>query len=153
MNKIVLLIVCVAIVFSCGGCISFRIIPSYPVEGYVERIDLCTGINEEDESKLLVPLDIRAEFSAAEDNILCFLALKNINRKIQLRWKWYAPDKTLFRDSENVIINEEESQLETLSAYDELHLNFREKETTVGLWTVVGFLDNQLVARRIFEVK
>jgi len=152
MKKKLLLVVCVGIVFHCVGCITFRIIPSYPVEGYVESVSLCRGIDEK-EGELLTPLDIRAEFSANEDNIICFVALKNINRKIQLRWKWYAPDKALSRDSGNVVINKEESQLETLTAYDELMLNLREEDKIVGQWTVVVLLDNQLIARRLFEVK
>lgn len=152
MKKIVLFVVYVWTVLFCGGCITFRIIPPYPVEGYIESLSLCKGINEK-EGELLVPLDIRAEFSVNEDNIFCFLALKNINRKIQMRWKWYAPDKSLSRDSENVIINKEERQLETLTAYDELHLNLQEKNTIIGFWTVVVLLDNQLIARRLFEVK
>lgn len=152
MKIFVLLMVCVGIVFSCGACISFRIFPPYPVEGYIESVSLCRGIDEK-EGELLVPLDIRKEFSANEDNIICFVALKNINRSIQLRWKWYAPDKSLTRDSESVPINEEESQLEVLTAYDELHLNLQEKDTNIGIWTVVVLLDNQLIARRLFEVK
>ena len=151
MKKIALFVLCAGILFVCGGCITFRIIPPYPVEGYIESVSLCKGIDEREE--LLIPLDIRAEFSSNDDNIFCFLALKNIDRKIQLQWKWYAPDKVLFRDSENVVINEEESQLETLFAYDELLLNLREKDSVVGLWTVVVLLDNQLIARRIFEIK
>lgn len=144
--------VCVGIVFSCEACISFRIFPPYPVEGYIERVSLCREIDEK-EGELLVPMDIRKEFSATEDNIICFVVLKNITRSIQLRWKWYAPDKSLSRDSESVPINEEESQLETLFAYDELQLNLRKEDTVVGLWTVVVLLDNQLIASRIFEVK
>jgi len=151
MKRIVLFVLCAGIFFISGGCITFRIFPPYPVEGYIESVSLCKEIDENEE--LLVPLDIRAEFSVNEDNIFCFLALKNIDRKIQLRWKWYAPDKALSRDSENVIINKEESQLETLFAYDELQLNLQDKDTIVGLWTVVVLLDNQLIARRLFEVK
>lgn len=151
MKKIVSFIVCMGIVFYCGGCITFRIVPPYPVEGYIESVNLCKGINKSGE--LLAPLDIRAEFSADEDNIICFVILKNISRKIQLRWKWYAPNQSLSRDSENVVINKEESQLETLTAYDELKLNLREEDIIVGQWTVVVLLDNQLIARRLFEVK
>jgi len=152
MKKIVLFVVCVEIVFLCGGCITFRIIPPYPVEGYIESLSLCKGINEK-EGELLAPLDIREEFSTNEDNIICFVVVKNITRKIQLRWKWYAPNKSLSRDSENIVINKEENHLETLTAYDELMLNLRDKDKIVGQWTVVVLLDNQLIARRFFEVK
>ncbi len=151
MKKKILLVVCVGIILYCVGCITFRIIPSYPVEGYVESVSLCKGIDESGE--LLAPLDIREEFSINEDNIICFVILKNISRKIQLQWKWYAPNQSLSRATENVVVNKEESQLETLTAYDELMLNLREEDKIVGQWTVVVFLDNQLIARRLFEVK
>jgi hypothetical protein len=151
MKKKILLVVCVWIVLRCVGCITFRITPPYPVEVYIESVSLCKLIDESGE--LLAPLDIREEFSTNEDNIICFVVVKNISRKIQLRWKWYAPNKSLSRDSENIVINKEENQLETLTAYDELMLNLREEDKIVGEWTVVVLLDNQLIARRFFEVK
>lgn len=152
MKRKILLVLCVWMVLRCVGCITFRIIPPYPLEVYIESVSLCKGINET-EGELLAPLDIREEFSTNEDNIICFVVVKNISRKIQLRWKWYAPNKSLSRDSENIVINKEENQLETLTAYDELMLNLREKDKIVGQWTVVILLDNQLITRRFFEVK
>lgn len=148
----VLFFACVGIVFYCAGCISFRIQPPYPEEAYIESISFCLGI-QETEDELLAPVDIKEEFSMDDDNIVCFVAVKNIGRKIQLRWKWYAPNKDLSRDSENIVINSSASPLETLFAYDEIQLSLREKDALVGVWTVVVLLDNQVLARKVFEVR
>ena len=70
MKKVLIfvVIVCVWSVFFCGGCITFSIIPPYPVEGYVENLSLCKGIMEK-QGGLLVPWEIREEFSVDENKI------------------------------------------------------------------------------------
>lgn len=133
------------------GCISFRIIPPYPLEGYVETMVLCSTID--DSGELLVPMEIKGEYGSGEESVFCFIELKNISRRIQMRWKWYGPDKTLSRDSENVVINQEEQYLETLTAYDELLLEIWEEEELIGRWTVVILIDDKLVARREFTIQ
>jgi len=134
-----------------AGCISFRIIPSFPLEGYVESMVLCSEVDESGE--LLVPMEIKSEYTSGDGSVFCFIELKNVSRRIQMRWKWYAPDKTLSRDSENVIVNREEQYLEELTAYDELLFNVQEQEKLLGLWTVVILINDKLIARREFSVQ
>lgn len=139
-------------VILCGaGCISFTIIPSFPQEAYAEVMVLCSGVDETGE--LLEPLGVKSEFTSGDESVFCFIEMKNISRRIRMRWRWYGPDKTLSRDSEDVVVNEEEQYLETLTAYDELMLNVRDEEDIVGRWTVVVLIDDRLVARREFSVR
>jgi len=133
------------------GCISFRIIPPFPLEGYVETMVICSKVDESGE--LLAPMDIKKEFTLGDKSVYCFIELKNISRRIHMRWKWYAPDKTMSRDSENVIINREEQYLETLTAYDEFFLDIRDNEKLSGRWTVVVLIDDKLVASREFFIQ
>jgi hypothetical protein len=112
---------------------------------------LCSAVEESGE--LLKPSGIKKDFSSEEKSVLCFIELKNISRKIQMRWRWYGPDKTLSRDSGDVLVNREEQYLEVLTAYDELMIAVREEEETIGRWTVVVLIDKHLVGRREFEIK
>jgi len=132
------------------SCISFRIVPSYPLEGHVERMLFCESVDASGE--LLEPVEIRSDFTESDDRVVCFVEIKNINKRIGMRWKWYGPDSVLSRDSGHVIINSEERLLEVVTAYDELRLGIRETERKVGQWTVIVLIDGLLVARRTFEV-
>jgi hypothetical protein len=134
-----------------SSCLSFRIFPSFPQEGHVERMVFCEDVDESGE--LLEPLEIRYEFVDDAESVFCFFEIKNISRKIGMRWRWYAPDRSLSRDSGNVTINEEEKLLEIVTAYDELMLGIREKEKKIGRWTVIVLIDDSLVARRTFDVR
>jgi hypothetical protein len=151
MKKTRLAAVCLLFALVFTGCISFRIIPSYPLEGFVERILFCKDVDESGE--LLEPQETQNEFQDADESVICFIEIKNISRKIGMRWKWYGPDLTLSRDSGTVIINREERLLEVVTAYDELMLRIREKEEKVGRWTVIVLVNDNLVARKTFEVK
>jgi len=151
MRKAVVFILTLYLGLCAAGCISFRIIPSFPLEGYVETVVLCSEVDESGE--LLVPTEIKSEYSSGDESVYCFIELKNVSRRIQMRWKWYSPDRAMSRDSENVVINREEQYLETLTAYDEFLLDVRDKEKLVGRWTVVILVDDKLVASREFLIQ
>ncbi|MFC2161657.1 hypothetical protein ACFLRX_08410 [Acidobacteriota bacterium] len=151
MRKTTLLILILYLGLRTVGCISFNIIPSFPLEGYIETMVLCSDVDESGE--LLVPKEIKNEYTFGEKSVFCFIEIKNVSQRIQMRWKWYAPDKTLLRDSENVIVNREEQYLEELTAYDELLFDVQEQEKLIGLWTVVILIDDKLIARREFSVQ
>ncbi len=151
MRKAVVFVLTLYFGLCASGCISFRIIPSFPLEGHVETMVFCSRVDESGE--LLVPMEIKSEYTSEDESVFCFIELKNISRRIQMRWKWYAPDKVMSRDSENVVINREEQYLETLTAYDELLLNARDKEKLIGLWTVVVLIDDKLIASREFLIQ
>lgn len=151
MKKISRCIGLVLLSLSLASCISFRIVPSFPVEVYVESLVLCGDVDQSGE--LLKPINIQTEFSTEDENIICFVELKNIDRIIRMRWEWYSPDNVLSRDSGNILINQEGRALETLTAYDELQFNIRDQEKKKGRWTVIVLLDDQLIVRRMFTVR
>lgn len=151
MRKGVILVFILWFSLCLAGCISFRIIPSFPLEGYVEAMVLCSEVDESGE--LLVPVGIKKDFTSGDEGVYCFIELKNVSRRIQMRWKWYSPDQEISRDSENVVINREEQYLETLTAYDELLFDIRDMDKFFGQWTVIVLIDDKLVARREFSIR
>jgi hypothetical protein len=130
------------------ACISFKI-PALPLpENSVESIDLCKKI--EIRGDLLSPVETSTVFSPI-DNIVDFIRLRNVLRKIQLRWKWYAPDQILARDSGNVIVNAEEKNLDVVTASDPLRPSSPEKKE--GDWTVCVFINDALACVQKFVIK
>lgn len=140
-----------AIAVLASSCISFRIVPSFPAEGHVERIVFCKEVDESGE--LLEPQKPQTEFEDVDENVICFIEIQNISRQIGMRWKWYGPGGSLSRDSGTVVINREKRLLEVVTAYDELMLGLRTREEKAGRWTVIVLIDETLVARRTFDVK
>ncbi len=115
------------------NCISFKIGSFLSSENQVESIHLCKKID--DSGDLLKPLDIQSEFTFKDDHVICLIRLKDIATKIDLRWKWYSPDKKLVRDTGNVIVSQGDRYLAAATAYDRLQLN--PENIAEGKWTVV----------------
>lgn len=131
-----------------GSCVSFKPDPPLPTEPRIERIQLCKKI--EDRGDLLNPLEIQSEFTSKDELVFCFIQLKDIPKKITLRWKWYSPKKVLVRDTGDVIVNEDEKYLEDVSAYDKFELFH--KDNIEGQWTVVVFVNGKLIEKVVFQV-
>lgn len=132
------------------NCVSFKIQPLLPIENQVEYIYLCQGIDES--TDLLKPVKIQSEFDSKNVSIFCLIRLKDISNKMQIRWKWYEPDKEMMRDSGSVIVNEDEKYLEIVTAYDKLNLDTEKRESIKGQWVVVIFIDGKLIGERLFQV-
>lgn len=143
-----ILLVLVVSLGSILSCISLKVKPLFPTENKVEYIHLCKGIN--DSSDLLKPVDIQSEFTLKDDKVICFIQLKDIAEKVQLRWKWYSPEKEMFRDTGNVIVNQDERYLEVVTAYDMLKLD--PEDSIEGQWTVVFFINNKFIEKKTFRV-
>lgn len=132
-----------------AACISFKIKPLFPPDNRVENFCLCAEID--DSGELLIPLDVKLEFSAENEDIICFIELKDIEKKIKLKWNWYSPDKKLYKETEEITVNEQEKYLEAVTAYDKIRPEH--SEISNGRWAVVVFLDDVLAGRKIFQVK
>lgn len=143
---ILILVISFTLIWS---CISFKINPLYPPEAQIEYIHICKNID--DKGDLLKPLDITSEFTLEDENVICIIRLKEIATKIDLRWKWYSPDKNMVRDTENVTVNQDEKYLEVVTAYDMLKLD--PEENTEEHWTVVVFINNKFVGKKTFQVR
>ena len=131
-----------------GSCVSFRPDPPLPTEPRIDRIQLCKKI--EDIGDSLNPLEIQSEFTAKDEHVICFIQLKDIDKKISLRWKLYSPKKVMVRDTGDVFVNQDEKYLEDVSAYDKFELIH--KEDIEGQWTVVVFVNDKLVEKVFFLV-
>jgi len=132
-----------------GSCITFRSEHLFPNDNQVECIHLCKGM--EDSGDLLKPVDIQSDFTSKDDHINCFIKLKDVSIKIRLRWKWYSPDRKMFRDTGDVIVNQDEEYLGVVTAYDMLQLNPGSKNE--GQWTVVVFMNDKFIGSKTFQVR
>ncbi len=130
------------------NCISFKAGYIFPSDNQVESIYLCKKID--DSGDLLKPLDIQSEFTVKDDRVICFLRLKDIGTRIDLRWKWYSPDKKLIRDTGNIIVSQGDRYLAAATAYDRLQLNL--ENTPEGQWTVVIFMNDKFIGKKLFQV-
>ncbi len=143
----------IILVFSClcimggPGCISFKIEPLSDPARILHEVTLCREIDESKE--LLEPGDALAEFRTNRDPVICFLYLKDVAQKLELKWKWYSPDKTLFKESEEAVINREEIYLEAVTAYDRIEPE--ELANHPGQWSVSIFLNDALLTRVSFK--
>jgi hypothetical protein len=146
MKKYFLFLSLVLLLIQTWSCITFKADYLPPPDNRVEGIHLCRGIDDRDE--LLNPLDIQSEFTSKDEHIICFIRLKNIATKLNLRWKWYSPDKKMVRDTGKVVVNPVERYLEAVTAYDRYKPN--SDENVDGQWTVVVFMNDKFVGRKTF---
>ena len=130
------------------NCISFKSGYFLPSGNQVESILLCTKID--DSGDLLKPLDVQSEFTLEDDRVICFVKLKDIATKIDLRWKWYSPDKKLARDTGNIIVSKGDRYLEAATAYDMFQLN--PENIAEGQWTVVIFMNDKFIGKKLFQI-
>lgn len=138
---------CLALTFL-WGCISFKKNPLFPAENTVESIQLCQGID--DSKDLSKPLNIKSEFTLEDEQVICFVQLKEVTSKIYLRWKWYSPDRKLIRDTGEVLVNQDGRYLEAVTAYDRLKLG--SEGDIAGQWTVVFFLNSNFCYKKHFQM-
>jgi hypothetical protein len=130
------------------SCISFKVGYLLPSENQVESIHLCKKID--DSGDLLKPLDIQSEFTFKDDRVICFIRLKDIATRIDLRWKWYSPDKKLVRDTGNVIVSQGDRYLAAATAYDRFQLN--PENIAEGQWIVVIFMNDKFIGKKLFQI-
>jgi hypothetical protein len=130
------------------SCISFKTGYLFPSENQVESIHLCKKID--DSGDLLKPLDIQSEFNLKDDRVICFIKLREIATRVDLRWKWYSPDNKLVRDTGNVIVSQAERYLEAATAYDMFQLN--PENIAEGQWTVVIFMNDKFIGKKLFKI-
>lgn len=149
MIKKAAIIFCVASFLAGAGCISFKIEPLPEPEQLVETLVLCKRVIPDGE--LLAPADITTDFVMDDPVVLCFVALKNVGQAMTLKWKWYAPDGTLFKETVDVPVNESEAYLEAVTAYD--RLDTQQEESFGGRWMVVILVNGELAGRRTFIVR
>jgi hypothetical protein len=149
MIKKAVFIFCAASFLAGGGCISFKIEPRPEPEQLVKTFVLCKRVLPDGE--LLAPADITTDFDRENPDVLCFVALINIGQPLTLKWKWYAPDGMLFKETVDVPVNEKEAYLEAVTAYD--RLDIEQEERSEGRWVVVILINGELAGRRTFILR
>jgi len=148
MKRYFVISILVISLFFVWNCISFKGSYLLPSENKVESIHLCKKVD--DSGDLIKPLDIRLEFTSKDDHVICLIRLKDIATKIDLRWKWYSPDKKLVRDTGNIIVSRGDRYLAAATAYDMFQLS--PENIVEGQWTVVIFMNDKFIGKKLFQV-
>lgn len=149
MTKKAVSILCVVIFLTAEGCITFKIEAPPEPQPRIENFVLCKRVIPD--GVLLAPLDITTDFVLADLDVFCFVELKSVGRPMTLKWKWYAPDGVLFKETAAVTVNENRSFLEVVTAYD--RLDMRQGGSFEGRWVVLVLVDGKLAGRRTFKIR
>ena len=135
-------------IVSLSGCISFKIAPLPDPARVVKQVTLSNVIDESRE--LLEPGQTTSEFKAGSDTVYCFVYIEEVAQRLSLRWKWYTPENMLYKESQEAVINQEETYLEAVTAYDRIIPESRPE--LHGLWSVAIFVDDVLLTRLFFTL-
>ncbi|MBM3296252.1 MAG: hypothetical protein FJY83_01495 [Candidatus Aminicenantes bacterium] len=133
-----------------AACVNFR--PAVQPPGLeVESLVVCRnaafsgGLHVAEGAARTFGLDIPSLFALA--------SLRDIDRGIALRFKWYAPDGVLARDSGPMPVDPGEKYLDKVTAFDRLDFAPGRIEPREGAWTVVLFLDETPADQTSFNIK
>lgn len=131
-----------------NACISFKTAPPEWPEQTVEIFLFCREVTEEE--GLLDPVGKDDVFSAKDDFVLAFVRLKDVSKKLSLRWKWYGPRDRLIRDTDEVPVGDGTKYLEAVTAYDRIEIS--PDKTPHGEYTTVLFINGTLSAKKKFTL-
>lgn len=141
---------CSLLILGSAGCVTFR--PAAEAAGpAVEEFLVCRGVAAEGE--LLAPRGAGDAFGADIESVYAFVRLRDVGRDIGLRWKWYAPDGSLVRDSGPVAVRTGGRRLDEVTAFDRLDLAPGRGARPAGSWTVVVFMEEEAASVRTFSLK
>ena len=146
-NRVPLLLAGLILASAATGCVSFRVKAVAEVDNQVEEVLVCGGVEES--GGLLVPVEVRTEFTLSE-TVIGYVRLRNVASRVRLRWRWYGPPGEMVRDSGYVSVNEEENFLGAVTAYDELEGTEGGPSAEKGEWTVAVYLNDILIGSRAF---
>lgn len=148
MNKIIYLAAVLLVIGLIGSCVSFKIQPPADPENQVDTIVLCKRVEQRE--GLIYPGISLEDFGPEAGPILCYIRLKNVSRTIRLKWRWYAPDGGLYRETKEVTVNRDLIYLEAVTAYDQI--DPEPEEFYEGRWAVVVLVNGKLIGRRTFRL-
>jgi len=132
----------------CGSCVSFKVGSSTPGEHILEKIEFCPSVEESpDVMRSVGPKD---EFGQDDRQICCLIKVRVVSKSLTLRWRWYSPEKELWRDTGEVQVNTEGKSIDAVSAYDLISRDT--DELAKGAWTVAVFINGHLAGRRAFKI-
>lgn len=114
------------------------VIPEEP-DLFLEYLALSRQIDAAGEHEAL-PVGETLEISA--DPVYCVLKVRHITRRLRLQWRWYGPDRRLYKTSLPLEVNAKGVYLAHFIAWDELPpADFTARP---GHWTVVVTVDDEM---------
>ena len=132
-----------------AACLSFRPAAQAP-DFQVDSLLFCRAVASGGE--LFTAVEVRDEFGPEDESVVCFVSLKRVSGDTRLRWKWYAPDGRLARDSGQVPVVTQGKYLETVTAFDRFDFGPGAAARPAGQWTAAFFIEDSLAGRRSFRL-
>jgi len=145
------LILAAAVCAGWAACVTITPKPPPEPERRLAGLEICAGIRRAGD--VFEAVDPRPAFTIGTESLYAFVRIADIPGEVRLRWKWYAPDGRLIRDSGDVAANEQGQYLEVLTAFDRLDLEGPGTAPPAGTWQVVFLLDGSLAVRRTFLLR
>jgi len=131
-----------------SSCVSFRTATSMPKEPILEKIDFCSAVKEGPD--ILKAAESIDAFDSDDQRIYCLIKVWIVPGPMTLRWKWYSPERTLWRDTGEVEVALEPKPVSSITAYDRVPTG--PGTLAKGTWTVVIFLNGHFAGRRSFQL-
>lgn len=131
------------------ACIRFTPAALEQPAAVLERAILCNRVDVQ--NGWAEPSAEQKIFVKGKDNhVFSFLEIRDLRDKHSLHWKWYDSSRRLSRAAEKITIGEKGKFFKKYIAWDQVSIS---EEKEIGVWTVAIFLDDRLVASRVFEIR
>lgn len=115
-------------------------------------ITLCKGVVSGETPSEVQPHKAGNTFKMGEDEIWLLVCLGNLEGYHTMKWRWYAPDGSLFADTGNFDINPDGGFHRLVTVWDNLQLNTTDEKKSLGKWMVAVFLDEKLIGTNYFFI-
>ena len=114
-----------------------------------DRIVFSSGLNQKDD--WAEPVGEKTRFEKGVDSrVYAFLNFGEVRGAHILLWKWYDPSRNLYRVTDAIGLGAEGKIHDRYIAWDVIFIT---GDKPSGQWTVVVFLDGDLMAVKDFEIK
>ena len=114
-----------------------------------DRIVFSSGLSQK--AGWAEPVGEKTRFEKGVDPAAyAFLSFGEVRGAHTLLWKWYDPQRSLYRATEPIGLGAEGKVHDRYIAWDVIQIS---TDKPAGLWTVAVFLDGNLIVSKDFEIK
>jgi len=145
--KLLVAIICLALLFSCGRP---RMTPS-AASISVSQTFLTNTVDPSDPYKAFN--NSMTDFDTTEDHIVSVVELKNFRGIHDIRWDWYGPDNILYYTTNNFLIEVSLGETtETGIVWHEISVKGEKAQSHIGNWQVRIYVDDALYGSNLFTI-
>lgn len=143
----------IAVAAACAavsGCISLKILPPSLSGTTIEAMSICEGVAET--GGLIQPRAVADKFGPRIKRLYCVVRLAPTSEALAIRWRWYTPDESLYRETGNLFINTDLQGFSAITASDILAIK-SEAGLAPGKWRVAVYINDRFSGSTGFMIK